>query len=197
MYSQRQPCTHSVKEGGGIFGCGEDSKRSMKEVGWLRRVWLFPVVILGDFAANLTSPQGCCRYIVPDRHLCAQGLLRCGPWEPSRRARPKHWLTRKRRCQWLMSRRRDRGILPAQETWRTSDLAMGCPRFGVQRSRAGAGTIWGDFGQAGAVLFQSGAAASDLVRTGDACAKRCRIFRHKTSMCSPEQRIRPLRIAAV
>jgi ATP-dependent exoDNAse (exonuclease V) beta subunit len=41
----------------------------------------FPVVILADLTANLTSRDGGDRYVDPDRRLCAQRLLMCAPWE--------------------------------------------------------------------------------------------------------------------
>src|SRR5258706_3287930 len=41
----------------------------------------FPVVILADLTAKLTGPQGGDRYSDPERHLCAQRLLWCAPWE--------------------------------------------------------------------------------------------------------------------
>jgi len=41
----------------------------------------FPVVILADLSAGLTSVEGCNRWVATERNLCAQRLLRCAPWE--------------------------------------------------------------------------------------------------------------------
>ena len=40
----------------------------------------FPVVILADLTARL-SHEGADRYSVPEKHLCAQRLIGCAPWE--------------------------------------------------------------------------------------------------------------------
>jgi ATP-dependent exoDNAse (exonuclease V) beta subunit len=41
----------------------------------------FPVVILADPSAGLTSHDGCSRWVDSKRGLCAQRLLKCAPWE--------------------------------------------------------------------------------------------------------------------
>jgi ATP-dependent exoDNAse (exonuclease V) beta subunit len=41
----------------------------------------FPVVILADLSAGLTSPEGCDRWVDTGRGVCAHRLLRCAPWE--------------------------------------------------------------------------------------------------------------------
>jgi ATP-dependent exoDNAse (exonuclease V) beta subunit len=114
----------------------------------------FPVVILADLTAKLTAPQGADRYTDPDRHLCAQRLLWCAPWE-LRDAQGAEALADQEeavRLAYVAATRArdllavatigeaeyDRGWLsplhgalyPSKEKWRTPDLAPGCPKFG-------------------------------------------------------------------
>jgi ATP-dependent helicase/nuclease subunit A len=114
----------------------------------------FPVVILADLTAKLTGPQGGDRYCDTERHLCAQRLLWCAPWElldaaeDERKADEEEALrvayvaaTRARdllvvatigeedrQGGWL-SPLHD-ALYPPQERWRISAEAPGCPKFG-------------------------------------------------------------------
>jgi ATP-dependent helicase/nuclease subunit A len=114
----------------------------------------FPVVILADLTARLTGPQGGDRYSDPDRHLCAQRLLWCAPWElldaaaEEARADEEEAL---RVAYVAATRARDllvvaaigeedrqggwlsplhEALYPPPERWRTSADAPGCPKFG-------------------------------------------------------------------
>jgi ATP-dependent exoDNAse (exonuclease V) beta subunit len=113
----------------------------------------FPVVILADLTAKLTGPQGGDRFCDPDRHLCAQRLLWCAPWElldaaeSERKADEEEALrvayvaaTRardllvvaaigeeNRQGGWL-SPLHD-ALYPADGHWRAPAMAPGCPKF--------------------------------------------------------------------
>jgi ATP-dependent helicase/nuclease subunit A len=114
----------------------------------------FPVVILADLTAKLTGPQGGDRYTDPDRHLCAQRLLWCAPWElldaadDERKADEEEAL---RVAYVAATRARDllvvatigeedrqggwlsplhEALYPSEAQWRTSAPAPGCPPFG-------------------------------------------------------------------
>jgi ATP-dependent helicase/nuclease subunit A len=113
----------------------------------------FPVVILADLTAKLTGREGGDRYCDPDRRLCAQRLLWCAPWElldaaeSEAKADEEEALrvayvaaTRARdllvvaavgdepRPGWL-SPLYD-ALYPAQDHYRVSSTAPGCPQFG-------------------------------------------------------------------
>jgi ATP-dependent exoDNAse (exonuclease V) beta subunit len=114
----------------------------------------FPVVILADLTAKLTGPQGGDRYSDPERHLCAQRLLWCAPWElldasaeeakadeeealrvayvAATRARDLLVVAaigeEDRQGGWL-SPLHD-ALYPPKERWRVSANAPGCPEFG-------------------------------------------------------------------
>jgi ATP-dependent exoDNAse (exonuclease V) beta subunit len=114
----------------------------------------FPVVILADLTAKLTGPQGADRYTDPDRHLCAQRLLWCAPWElldaaeEEARAEEEEALrvayvaaTRARDLLVVAAigeEEREGGWLsplhdalyPPKERWRAAGRAPGCPKFG-------------------------------------------------------------------
>jgi ATP-dependent helicase/nuclease subunit A len=116
----------------------------------------FPVVILADLTAKLTSPQGSDRYIDPDPHrrLCAQRLLWCAPWElrdaldQEAQADEEEAL---RIAYVAATRARDllvvaaigeteyeggwlsplhEALYPPRESWRRPAVAPGCPKFG-------------------------------------------------------------------
>jgi ATP-dependent exoDNAse (exonuclease V) beta subunit len=114
----------------------------------------FPVVILADLTAKLTGPQGGDRYSDPERHLCAQRLLWCAPWElldaaeAEARADEEEAL---RVAYVAATRARDllvvaaigeedrqggwlsplhEALYPPAERWRISANAPGCPKFG-------------------------------------------------------------------
>ncbi len=114
----------------------------------------FPVVVLADLTARLTSPQGADRYSDSGRRLCAQRLVRCAPWElvdaaaeearadeeeavrvayvAATRARDLLVVTaigeEDRKGGWL-SPLHD-ALYPPRERWRISEPAPGCPPFG-------------------------------------------------------------------
>jgi ATP-dependent helicase/nuclease subunit A len=114
----------------------------------------FPVVILADLTAKLTGPQGGDRYTDPNRHLCAQRLLWCAPWElldaadDERKADEEEAL---RVAYVAATRARDllvvatigeedrqggwlsplhEALYPSEARWRISASAPGCPPFG-------------------------------------------------------------------
>ncbi|HJT88093.1 MAG TPA: UvrD-helicase domain-containing protein, partial [Bryobacteraceae bacterium] len=114
----------------------------------------FPVVILADLTAKLTSPQGADRYMDPARRLCAQRLLWCAPWE-LRDAEPAEALAdleeAVRVAYVAATRARDllvvaaigeaereggwlsplhAALYPPKDEWRTPTVAPGCPKFG-------------------------------------------------------------------
>jgi ATP-dependent helicase/nuclease subunit A len=114
----------------------------------------FPVVILADLTAKLTSPQGPDRFCDTDRRLCAQRLLWCAPWElldaadAEAKAEEEEALrlayvaaTRardllvvavigedERQGGWLSPL--NEALYPAKERWRQAGAAPGCPKFG-------------------------------------------------------------------
>jgi ATP-dependent helicase/nuclease subunit A len=114
----------------------------------------FPVVILADLTAKLTGPQGGDRYSDPERHLCAQRLLWCAPWElldaaedeakadeeealrvayvAATRARDLLVVAaigeEDRQGGWLSPLHE--ALYPPAERWRVSANAPGCPKFG-------------------------------------------------------------------
>jgi ATP-dependent exoDNAse (exonuclease V) beta subunit len=114
----------------------------------------FPVVILADLTAKLTGPQGGDRYSDPDRHLCAQRLLWCAPWElrDAEEAEAEADREEALRIAYVAATRardllvvaaigeeeRDGGWLsplhdalyPPKDCWRRPEPAPGCPRFG-------------------------------------------------------------------
>ena len=114
----------------------------------------FPVVILADLTAKLTGPQGADRYTDPDRHLCAQRLLWCAPWELQDAAEEEARADQEEalRVAYVAATRardllvvatigeteREGGWLsplhdalyPAKERWRFASAAPGCPKFG-------------------------------------------------------------------
>jgi ATP-dependent exoDNAse (exonuclease V) beta subunit len=114
----------------------------------------FPVVILADLTAKLTGPQGGDRYSDAERHLCAQRLLWCAPWElvdaaeEEARADEEEALriayvaaTRardllvvaaigeeERQGGWLSPLHE--ALYPPKDRWRMAAKAPGCPKFG-------------------------------------------------------------------
>ena len=114
----------------------------------------FPVVILADLTAKLTGQQGGDRYSDPERHLCAQRLLWCAPWElldaadeeakadeeealrvayvPATRARDLLVVAvvgeEDRQGGWLSPLHE--ALYPPKERSRVSGNAPGCPKFG-------------------------------------------------------------------
>jgi ATP-dependent exoDNAse (exonuclease V) beta subunit len=114
----------------------------------------FPVVILADLTAKLTGPQGADRHCDPDRLLCAQRLLGCAPWElldaaeeearaeedealriayvAATRARDLLVVSvigeQNRQGGWLSPLHE--ALYPPKESWRVSEIAPGCPKFG-------------------------------------------------------------------
>ena len=114
----------------------------------------FPVVILADLTAKLTGPQGADRTCDAERHLCAQRLLWCAPWElldaaeTEAKAEEEEAL---RVAYVAATRARDLlvvaaigeveraggwlsplhgALYPPKERWRTAEAAPGCPPFG-------------------------------------------------------------------
>jgi len=114
----------------------------------------FPVVILADLTAKLTGPQGGDRHSDPERHLCAQRLLWCAPWElldaageeaqadeeealrvayvAATRARDLLVVAaigeEDRQGGWLSPLHE--ALYPPPERWRVCGNAPGCPKFG-------------------------------------------------------------------
>jgi ATP-dependent exoDNAse (exonuclease V) beta subunit len=112
------------------------------------------VVILADLTAKLTGPQGGDRYSDSDRHLCAQRLLWCAPWElldaaeeevkadeeealriayvAATRARDLLVVAalgeEERQGGWLSPL--NDALYPLRERWRAPEKAPGCPKFG-------------------------------------------------------------------
>lgn len=114
----------------------------------------FPVVILADMTAKLTSTREGDRYSDAGKRLCAQRLLWCAPWElrdaaageakaDEEEALRLAYVAATRARDLLVvaalgEEQRDDGWLspiydalyPAKERWRTSTAAPGCPPFG-------------------------------------------------------------------
>ncbi len=113
----------------------------------------FPVVILADLTAKL-SHEGADRYSVPEKHLCAQRLVGCAPWEVLDHAAEEEREDREealRIAYVAATRARDLlvvtaigekeheggwleplydALYPADERWRNAAAAPGCPKFG-------------------------------------------------------------------
>jgi ATP-dependent helicase/nuclease subunit A len=114
----------------------------------------FPVVILADMTARLTSTREGDRYSDSGRRICAQRLLWCAPWELRDAAASEAQADEEEalRLAYVAATRardllvvaalgeeqRDEGWLspiydalyPPKERWRTSAAAPGCPPFG-------------------------------------------------------------------
>jgi ATP-dependent helicase/nuclease subunit A len=114
----------------------------------------FPVVILADLTAKLSGPQGADRFVDADRHLCAQRLLGCAPWELIDAAEEERIADEQEafRVAYVAATRardllvvatigeEDRAggwlsplhdaLYPPKERWRVSEIAPGCPKFG-------------------------------------------------------------------
>jgi ATP-dependent exoDNAse (exonuclease V) beta subunit len=114
----------------------------------------FPVVILADLTAKLSSARGADRYTDASRRLCAQRLMGCAPWEllDAEAAEAKEDENEAWRIAYVAATRaRDllvvaaigeeervggwlsplhSALYPLKDSWRISEPAPGCPKFG-------------------------------------------------------------------
>jgi ATP-dependent exoDNAse (exonuclease V) beta subunit len=114
----------------------------------------FPVVILADLTANLSSVEGCDRYVDAREGLCAQRLIGCAPWQLMENQEAENQADREeadRLAYVAATRARDvlavmavgekpfeggwlsplyDAVYPASDRRRAPGRAPGCPEFG-------------------------------------------------------------------